>query len=177
MIGMEEKIREIVELLPNHTEPKQPTGFTVWPVRYDWGTMEVLTKFLLLKENQSKYPLIWLLNEIPTDTTTEDWAGRIASRKGRFVLATRSTNPDGFNEFQWENDFTKVLVPVYDNFINGLKRSGNFRITSEQRIHGLAPNFSMNKSGKGLIAVWNAITFTLDLELDSKKCLNKNIKF
>lgn len=176
MIAFEEKIREIVEQLPNHTEPKQPTGFTVWPIRYDWGTYEVLTKFLVLKENASKYPLIWLINDPLNDVTNEDWQGNIANRKARFILATRSTKPDEFNEYQWENDFTKVLVPVYDNFILGLKRSGNFSIVSELQAIGKAPNFSITKN-KGLITVWNAVTFTLDLRLDNRKCLNKNIKF
>lgn len=173
MIVFEEKIREIIDLLPNHTEPKQPTGFTVWPVRYDWGTYEVLTKFLLLKENQSKYPLLWLIVE----PTSEDWQGNRAGRKARFVLATRSNNPDGFNEFQYKNDYSKVLIPVYDNLITAFKRSGNFSIKSELRTYNLEPNFSIKKNGKGLIAIWNAITFTIDLEVDGRKCLNKNIKF
>jgi hypothetical protein len=177
MIPIEKRIGEIVDILPTHTEPKQPTGFTVWPVRFDWGTMEVLTKFLVLKENQSKYPLIWLINEPLVDITYEDKPQNMATRKARFILATRSTNPDGFNKFQWDNDFSKVLVPVYDNFIKGLTRSGNFAFTSDLRGVGKAPNLSVKNNGKGLITIWNAITFTIDLRLDNRKCLNKNIKF
>jgi hypothetical protein len=173
MIVFEEKIREIVELLPAHTEPKKPTGFVVWPVRYDWGTYEVLTKFLLLKENQSKYPLIWLI----VDPTTADKQQRNARRKARFVVATRSTNPDGFNEFQYHNDFSKVLIPVYDNLITALIRSGNFQIRSDTWSYTLEPNFSVKKNGKTPIVIWNAITFTIELNVDNQKCLNKNIKF
>jgi hypothetical protein len=32
-----------------------------FPIRYDWGTLDVLNKFLILPENVSKYPLIWLI--------------------------------------------------------------------------------------------------------------------
>ena len=173
MIVFEEKIREIVDLLPNHTEPIEPTGFKIFPVRYDWGTYEVLTKFLLLKENQSKYPLIWLIN----DATTEDWQGNFISRKARLVVATRSHKPDAFNEFHFHNDFSKVLIPVYDNFIKAVKQSGSWSITNELRTYELMPNFSIKNNGKGLIDIWNAITFTVDLRYDSRKCLNKNIKF
>ena len=173
MIVFEEEVREIVKILPAHTEPKSPTGFTVWPIRYDWGTYEVLTKFLLLKENASKYPLLWMI----TDPTNGNKERTHATRKAKFVLATSSNNPDGFNEFQYHNDFLKVLIPVYDNILTAFIKSGRFSIKSDILPYNLEPNFSVKKNGKTPIAIWNAISFTIDISIDNRKCLNKNIKF
>jgi hypothetical protein len=56
MIVFEEKFRELISLLPN-LEVENGS----FSIRYDWGTLDVLNKFLILPENVSKYPLIWLI--------------------------------------------------------------------------------------------------------------------
>ena len=50
MIVFEEKMREIIGLMPCITDANN----NKFDVRYDWGTIDVLNKFLLLKENKSK---------------------------------------------------------------------------------------------------------------------------
>jgi hypothetical protein len=79
----------------------------VFPIRYDWGTLDVLNKFLILPENVSKYPLIWLI----TGKDTEDYISKTVTRKARFVIATRSNDVDQFNETQYQTDFKIFLFP------------------------------------------------------------------
>ena len=80
MIVFEEKLRELVALMPNNVNANGS-----FDIRYDWGTIDVLNKFLVLKESVSKYPLIWLV----TSKDTDDLLRNRVTRNARFVIATR----------------------------------------------------------------------------------------
>lgn len=162
MISFEEKTRELVKQLPPHTD-----GNGTFPIRYDWGTLDVLNKFLLLKENVSKYPLIWLV----TDKRDIDLIQKTTQSRARFVIATRSNKVDEFNEFQYVTDFQKVLNPVYDNFIKMFQRSGISYIENETISVELKPNFSFTDN-KGLITIWNAIVVEATISIQGDRCIN-----
>ena len=164
MIVFEEKLRELVALMPqwNNTHT----------VRYDWGTIDVLNKFLLLKESVSKYPLIWLV----TSKDTDDLLRNRVTRNARFVIATRSNDVDGFNSKQYQTDYKEVLIPVYNDFITLLNSSGISKIVGSTIDKELKPNFSLNDNGKGLITIWNAIVLDLEVEI-TDGCIKQNIKF
>ena len=162
MISFEEKTRELVKQLPTHVD-----GNGTFPIRYDWGTLDVLNKFLLLKENVSKYPLIWLV----TDKREIDLVQKTTQSRARFVIATRSDKVDEFNEFQYITDFQKVLNPVYDNFIKMFQSSGISNIEDETISIELKPNFSFN-SKDGLITIWNAIVVEATITIYGNRCIN-----
>lgn len=164
MIVFEEKIRELVALMPKWNDTHT--------VRYDWGTIDVLNKFLLLKENVSKYPLIWLV----TSKDTDDLLRNRVTRKARFVIATRSNDTDGFNSQQYQTDYKEVLIPVYNDFVTLLNKSGITKIVGSTIDKELKPNFSLNDNGKGLITVWNALVLDLEIEIIDG-CIKQNIKF
>lgn len=163
MIVFEEKIRELVALMPQwdgtHT------------IRYDWGTIDVLNKFLILKDNQSKYPLIWLV----TSKDTEDLLRNTVTRQARFIIATRSNDVDGFNAKQYQTDYLNILLPVYNDFITVLNRSGISKIIDTTIEKELKPNYSLTKD-KGLITIWNAIVLDATIEIKGG-CIINNIKF
>ena len=164
MIVFEEKIRELVKLMPAWNQN--------YPIRYDWGTTDVLNKFLILEENVSKYPLIWLV----TSKDTNDLVSNKVTRNARFVIATKSNDENGFNLQQYQTDYTGILIPVYENFIKLLNSSGISKIVNDSVDKELKPNYSVNDNGKGLITIWNAIVLDIEVEL-SDNCINKNIKF
>jgi hypothetical protein len=166
MISFEEKIRELVKQMPAFVD-----GNGTFPIRYDWGTADVLNKFLLLKENVSKYPLIWLV----TGSRVENRIRNTVDGKARFVIATRSNRVDEFNEFQYQTDYIKILNPVYENFIKLLERSGITTITSEDHDLEIKPNFSFNDKD-GLITIWNALVIDIDVKIDGNRCIN-TVKF
>lgn len=168
MIVFEEKFRELIALLPPHKQ-----GLDIFPIRYDWGTIDVLNKFLLLPKTKSKYPLIWLI----TGKDTEDYISKTVTRKARLVIATRSNDVDKFNETQYQTDFKNILIPVYSNLITLLKRSGITTIMNQVIDKELVPNYSLKDDGKGLITIWNAIIMDVEIEINGKRCINKNIKF
>lgn len=164
MIVFEEKLRELVALMPKWNDTHI--------VRYDWGTIDVLNKFLLLKESVSKYPLIWLV----TSKDTDDLLRNRVTRNARFVIATRSNDVDGFNSKQYQTDYKEVLIPVYNDFITLLNSSGISKIVGSTIDKELKPNFSLNDNGKGLITIWNAIVLDLEVEIIDG-CIKQNIKF
>ncbi len=162
MISFEEKTRELVKLMPAFVD-----GNGTFPIRYDWGTLDVLNKFLLLKENVSKYPLIWLV----TGSRTQDRIRKTVSSKARFIIATRSNKVDEFNEFQYQTDYVKILIPTYENFIKVLSQTHMSNIVGDTFQTEIMPNFSF-KNDKGLITIWNAISVEIEIIIDGSKCDN-----
>jgi len=164
MIVFEEKLRELVALMPKWNDTHD--------VRYDWGTIDVLNKFLILKESKSKYPLIWLV----TSKDTDDLLRNRVTRQARFVIATRSNDVDAFNSTQYQTDYKSVLIPVYNDFITVLNSSGISKIVGSTIDKELKPNYSVNDNGKGLVTIWNALVLDLEIELIDG-CIKENIKF
>jgi hypothetical protein len=167
MIVFEEKLRELIALMPSNINANGE-----FPIRYDWGTIDVLNKFLILKENVSKYPLIWLV----TSKDTDDLLRNRVTRNARLVIATRSNDVDGFNKKQYQTDYTNILIPVYNDFITLLNSSGVSKIVNSKVEKELKPNYSINDNGKGLVTIWNAIVLDLEIEL-TNNCINKDIKW
>ena len=167
MIVFEEKMRELILLMPAFVDNNG-----TYPIKYDWGTLDILNKFLSLKSSTSKYPLIWLIGSKDTD----DLIRPRVTRKARFVIATKSNNVDEFNNYQYRTDYSLVLIPVYKDFINLLKRSGISKIIGDKVDKEVKPNFSFTNNDKGLITTWNALVLDLEIEL-TEGCINQNIKF
>jgi hypothetical protein len=167
MIVFEEKLRELISLMPDNVNANG-----AFPIRYDWGTIDVLNKFLILKENVSKYPLIWLV----TSKDTDDLLRNRVTRNARLVIATRSNDVDGFNSKQYQTDYTHILIPVYNDFIKLLNSSGVSKIVNSKVEKELIPNYSFKDNGKGLVTIWNAIVLDLEIELNDN-CINENIKW
>ena len=55
MITFEESLGKLVQLLPNVT-----IGATDYTIKYNWGTQELLNKYLITNK-ENAYPLIWLI--------------------------------------------------------------------------------------------------------------------
>lgn len=164
----EEKLGEIFAQLPSLTD----ADGNVFQVRFNWGTVDVLNKFLMLPENQSKYPLVWLtVNEEEEDLVT----GTIR-RNAKIIIATHSDKVDEFNDFIFQTDYKDILLPVYINVITALQKSGITRILDVKVKRELSPNYSIKSDGKGLIDVWNVLAFTATIEIDDNKCI-KQIRF
>lgn len=165
MIVFEEKLRELVALLPQTAD-----GFTV---RYDWGTIDVLNKFLILPENKSKYPLIWLV----TGSDTDNFTNKSNNRRVKLVLATASNDVDQFNQVQYQTDYLNILLPIYKDLHTLFIKSGITTLIDDEIAKEMKPNFSFKNNEKGLIDIWNALFLEFELVIDGKKCINKNIKF
>lgn len=167
MISFEEKIRDLIKQMPAFSD-----GNGEFPIRYDWGTLDVLNKFLLLKENVSKYPLIWLV----TGSRTQDRIRNTVTSRARFIIATRSNKVDEFNEFQYQTDYVKILIPTYENFIKVLDRSSISNIVGDVHECEFVPNYSFN-SKDGLITIWNALSLDIEVKIEGNKCLKTINKF
>ncbi len=157
MIVFEEALEAIVDTLP----PLVDANGTSFPIIFDWGTIEVLNKFLLLPTNQSKYPLIWLSSAKDKNDNREP----SVTRRARIIIATRSLNSDEFNRYQYRNDFKEILQPILDNLLFALNVSGISRYDDRDFETERVPNYSVtyrenseDKTKSNQIDIWNAIT-------------------
>lgn len=169
MIVFETKLAEIFEQLPDLTDINE----NVFKPRFNWGTQDVLNKFIALPENVSKYPLIWLVNGSDDIETTKDVATR---NNFRLILAKNSDVPNEFNDFQFKTDYDLILNPLLDNVIKALNRSGVSKIIDNKYSVERLPNYSEVTNESKTLAIWNATVFNCSLELRGDRCIN-NIKF
>lgn len=164
VVIFEETMRELILQMPPLVDAKGNS----YPILYEWGTQAVLNKFLLLPMNVSKYPLIWLVTGKDTDNVVEF----SNVRKARFVIATRSEAVDEFNEFQYDTQYKTIIIPIYENFIKLLKRSGITTILNEEIEKELRPNYSVLANDKGLIDTWNALVLDIEIRIIGNRCIN-----
>ena len=166
MIVFEERLGELVELLPDLTDASGNT----FDIRYNWGTIDVLNKFLLLKESQSKYPLIWLSTEQDDSHNLNE---PFVKRTARIIIATRSDKQDEFNPFIYETDYKLILQPIADWLVQALQQSGASILNGNTFRSRRVPNFSINNNGNQVIDVWNAIVIDAEITFNNiTNCLN-----
>lgn len=168
MIVTETALASIFEQLP---DVESVNGSTFKP-RFDWGTQDVLNKFISLPESISKYPLIWLVN----DEENHSVSNSNTTRNTRLIIAKNSDAPDEFNDFQYQTDYKLILDPLLENIIKALQKSGISKIVDYEYTVQRLPNYKEVVGETKTLAIWNAIVFEANIEFKSNRCL-KNIKF
>lgn len=168
MITFEEQLGKLVKLLPAVT-----IGETEYPINYNWGTQEVLNKYLITNKENS-YPLVWLI----VGRDTNDKNNKTIRRNARIVIATRSMSKEEFNEFQFQSYYKEILNPIKDNLIKAIECSGISYLTEDTYESEFIPNYSFQDSEGVLVDVWNAIVLNVDITFNTDyQCRIKQIKF
>ena len=165
MMVFEDEVAKRVALIPPITQ-----GDLSQPINFDWGTEEVLMKYLALKKKKS-FPLIWLVE----DEDSHEIYTPSVSRRATFVILYESQSPDQFNPYQHEFAYNNILQPVCDNFLKVLQLTSLFNRSDvvTQRIK----NYSMRDASKTLVYICNAIVFKANIKFQGGICLPKTIDF
>lgn len=168
MITFEESLGKLVKLLPDVR-----IGATDYSIKYNWGTQEVLNKYLITNKENS-YPLIWLI----VGRDSNDIYNKNISRNARIVIATRSMNKEEFNEFQFQTYYKEILHPIQINLIKVLRRSGISKIIDDVYNSEYKPNYSFRDEEGVLVDIWNAIELNLEIYfVTDYQCRLKQVKF
>lgn len=168
MITFEESLGKLINLLPAVT-----IGDNDYSIKYNWGTQEVLNKYLITNKENS-YPLIWLI----VGRDTNEIKGKNISRNARIVIATRSMNKEEFNEFQFQTYYKEILHPIQLNLIKVLERSGISQIIDDTYNSEFIPNYSFQDEAGTLVDIWNAIVLNIDISFNTDyQCRIKQVKF
>ena len=168
MITFEESLGKLIQLLPDVT-----IGGNDYSIKYNWGTQEVLNKYLITNKENS-YPLIWLI----VGRDSNDIYNKNIRRNARIVIATRSMNKEEFNEFQFQTYYKEILYPIQINLIKALRRSGISTIIDDVYNSEFVPNYSFEDSEGGLVDIWNAIVLNLEISfVTDYQCRLKQVKF
>lgn len=168
MITFEESLGKLIQLLPVVT-----IGDIDYSIKYNWGTQEILNKYLLTNKENS-YPLIWLI----VGRDTKDARNKNITRNARIVIATRSMNKEEFNEFQFQTYYKEILYPIEENLIKVLQRSGISSVTEDTYSSEYVPNYSFQDDNGTLVDIWNAIVINVEITFQSDyQCRIKQVKF
>lgn len=168
MITFEENLGKLIQLLPSVT-----IGANDYSIKYNWGTQEVLNKYLITNKENS-YPLIWLI----VGRDTNEIKSKNISRNARIVIATRSMNKEEFNEFQFQTYYKEILHPIQLNLIKVLERSGISQIIDDTYNSEFIPNYSFQDEAGTLVDIWNAIVLNIEISFNTDyQCRIKQVKF
>lgn len=165
MIVFEERLGELVDLLPPHTNVG--TG-TQLPIKYGWGTQDELNKYLALPRQDSPYPLIWLTVAKDKENLNEPRVKRFS----RILIATVSDKQSEMNPFVYQTDYKDVLVPVAENLIKALQQSGISQIMNNEIEREFLPNFSVRENN-GQVDIWNVLLLECEIAFIGQECINK----
>jgi len=164
MIVVEHFIRAIVETIP----AIQINPTLLANAKFHWGDEDELNRYVQLKKEGS-YPLIWLL---PSPDNYEGASGQEIVKECSFIIATRETRQDLFNDERYVTSFDLVLQPLTENLIHGLTTSNiTERIGNTWEIMKF-PNYSAASEKNGTIDIWDAIGLTINVRFKSNlQCL------
>ena len=151
MIVVEHLIREAIATIE---EIQLNAGVSRKP-SFGWGDKKELNRYLELKKDNA-YPLIWLIQNKEKHIEK----GTAIEKDCTFIIATRETRTDLFNDERYLNSFNVVLNPLTEMLLKVLKRSQS--ISSEYEIFK-RPNYSENKKENGTIDLWDAIELNIDI--------------
>lgn len=167
---VENRCAELVALLPKaklYSDEKLEVNFS-------WGNEYDLTKYLNFNRHvPEKTPLIWLVQS----KETEDLNLISVTKKCRFIIADivrkAIVDENAINTEIWEKHFEKTLIPIKENFVKTLQRSGVTRIIDEKIDIEKEANFGSNQKAEAT-DLWNVIVLEATLTYDlTNKCINK----
>lgn len=166
MIIFEDALLRLVEILPDVTVGSQTTN-----VKFNWGTEEVLTKYLSENGEQS-FPLLWLVESKDKNNEREP----SVTRRAKIVILHKSQAPSEYNQYQHDFDYKLILQPILDNLIRSLTMSGISRFNDADFDTQRVKNYSMQEVNKSLVYICNAIVFEAEITFTGlTSCINTNI--
>jgi hypothetical protein len=169
MIVVEHMLRAVINTIP---EIRLNDNLSSKP-KFHWGDEKELNRYIQLKKDES-YPLIWLL---PSPDRYEGSLGQEIIKECTFIIATRETRKELFNDQRYINSFDVVLQPLTENLIHGITVSSITDRTEDTWEIMKFPNYSNDSEKNGTIDLWDAIQLTINVRFKSSiKCL-KNINY
>jgi hypothetical protein len=164
MIVVEHMIRAIVDTIPSI----QINDNLVAKPKFHWGDEDELNRYVQLKKDNS-YPLIWLL---PSPDPYKGTLGQEVVKECSFIIATRETRQELFNDQRYITSFDLVLQPLTEYLIHGLTASTITDRVDDSWETLKLPNYSAESKKNGTIDLWDAIGLTITVRFKSKiQCL------
>lgn len=164
MIVVEHVIAKIIDTIPSIALNAEVSS----KPKFHWGDEFELNRYIQLMKEES-YPLIWLL---PSPDKYEGSNGQEVVKECEFIIATRETRTDLFNNQRYINSFDLVLQPLTEKLIHGLTVSSiTNRIGDEWEVTKF-PNYSASSEENATIDIWDAISLTISVRFNGGlKCL------
>ena len=164
MIVFEDELARIIEVLPKIVD----SNSAEFPINFNWGTEEVLAKYLTLNGKLS-FPLIWLVENDDVNDLREP----SVKRNSRLVILNESQAPDEFNPYQHEYDYKVILQPILDNLLKALNESGISRYDDRNFKTRRVKNYA-SRQDETLVFICNAIVLDAEITISgTSDCIVK----
>ena len=168
MIVFEDELARIIEVLPKIVD----SNSTEFPINFNWGTEEVLAKYLTLNGKLS-FPLVWLVENDDVNDLREP----SVKRNARLVILNESQAPDEFNPYQHEYDYNVILQPILNNLLKALSESGISRYDNRTFKTRRVKNYSSRNENETLVFICNAIVLDAEITISGTSDCIVNINF
>lgn len=168
MIVFENELGRLVEVLPAIGDAKNNS----YPIKYNWGTEEVLNKYLKYSGKES-FPLIWLENGQDTNDLREQSVTRMAN----IIILNEMQAPEEFNPYQYQYDFDLILQPIANNLVKALTNSGISRFDDRSLKSSRITKYSMRNEDKSLIFICNSIVINANITFSNVSSCLQQIQF
>ena len=167
MIVTEHSIRAIVDTIPSI----QMNDSVSQKASFHWGDKAELARYLKLKKDAA-YPLVWLL------PSSDDYSGngQQVDKDCVFVIATRETREDMYNDERYINAFATILNPLTDKLIHGLDVSTISDLGDREWSITKFPNY-VEADKNYTIDLWDAIQLTISVRFNNTSNCLKSIDY
>ncbi len=168
MIVTEHNIRAIVATIPaidmTPTLSRTPS--------FHWGDKAELERYLKVKKDAA-YPLIWLLLPSPDDYSGN---GQQVDKDCVFIIATRETRENMYNDERYINAFATILNPLTARLIHGLDVSTISNLVDRLWTITKFPNY-VEADKNYTIDLWDAIQLTISVRFNNTSNCLKAISY
>ena len=179
MIVVEDRFQELINSLPEMVNP-QINGGTTHSVKFGFGDDKELMSYLIANKSDI-YPLVWLV----TPYSELHLNNKVELERVSFILAV-STNSHFLNRQRFETTYKNVLFPLYDNFIDCIKKSNIVKPAEEVEVIKY-PNYSNEKlpgnreslkssEKHKTFDMWDAIKITMNCTVNNN-CYKGNHRY
>lgn len=159
MIVFEDRIVELVNMLPDHEE-----GDNSFPINFYWAKdQNDVNKYL--QQKYQKYPLIILVRG------REQHKYRSANeitRDCRFIIAVAERDISKLNTSRWDSSYKNSLNPVTKRFIEALDVSTISRLHEDFEIERV-PNYA-DADAENQIDIWDTVVLDCTVSINDN-CL------
>tara|TARA_R110000782_G_scaffold134683_5_gene227023 strand:+ start:276 stop:788 length:513 start_codon:yes stop_codon:yes gene_type:complete len=138
---------------------------------FHWGDKAELERYLKLKKGAA-YPLIWLL----PSPDSYSGNGQQVDKNCVFIIATRETRKDMYNDERYLNAFATILNPLTARLIHGLKVSTISNVDSLDWVINKFPNY-VEADKNYTIDLWDAIQLTISVRFNNTSNCLKAISY
>lgn len=163
IIVVEDKLKEMIDVLPNMSYKDETDEFEVW---FGFGDEKELNAFLQQSADR-KYPLIWLV--YPYE---EAHGFKEVEVKNMTLVLAVDTVASKMNMDRLDTTYREILFKLYGNLVHCFEKSNTIHIDSDYKIVKF-PNYGAEETNNSeTVDLWDAMKVVFNCRINDR-CLRE----